>query len=55
MEAWAIATLIRQWCANLWIPQVEVQWYFDDALLNIMLDLGMDKEKTLLIHTMCLN
>lgn len=55
MEAWSIATLFRQWCANLWIGQVEIQWYFDDKMFDIVSNLGISKDKTLLIHTMCLN
>ena len=55
MEAWSIATLFRQWCANLWIGQVEIQWYFDDKIFDIISNLGIHKDKTLLIHTMCLN
>ena len=55
MEAWAIATLFRQWCANLWIGQVEIQWYFDDKMFDIISNLGIHKDKTLLIHSMCLN
>ena len=55
MEAWSIATLFRQGCANLWIGQVEIQWYFDDKMFNIISNLGINKDKTLLIHSMCLN
>ena len=56
MEAGALATLIRQYTANLNIPQLEIQGYFDQVLMSILEQkLGINKEKTLLVHTMCLN
>ncbi len=56
MEAGALATLIRQYTANLNIPQLEIQGYFDQVLMSILEQkLEINKEKTLLVHTMCLN
>lgn len=56
MEAGALATLIRQYCASRTIPQLEVQGYFDQLLMEVLVKkLGINQDKTLLIHTMCLN
>lgn len=59
LEAWQISFLFRLFCSNFDKAQLEIQWFYDDKILKILLDeniLNKNKLKhIMLLHTLALS